>query len=170
MREIYTDKNGDRQDVPVTTVVSIDSSGNEVTNAAGENVVNTVAEVSNFNVSGNETRIDVWGLNGSLSALTAGTGKGPDTFIVDVSEYATGRCFINAVLETGTIEHTVTVGWSEDGVAGNVHDSGTSVWSAQTDNQGAVLTILDNFAHITVSQGAGTAEDMWIYINGREIA
>lgn len=110
---------------------------------------------------------DIYGDAVTKVALVAGSGKGPDTFIVDVTDF--GQIFLGAIMETGTVTHTAGISWSSDGVAANVF-ADSDAWTAQAGNQIAVLTKKGNFLHLTFTEVTGTAETVWLYVEGREQA
>ncbi|HSH28683.1 MAG TPA: hypothetical protein VK971_02155 [Thiohalobacter sp.] len=123
---------------------------------------------SDVSIYGTSLQDDLWGDEVNKAALVNGTGKGPDYFYVDMRQY--GRAALAVMLETGSVEQTATIAWSPSGDESGDWHSETTLWSAQAGNQGSAITILDNFARITLTQNTGAAEAVYAYVVGRELA
>jgi len=120
---------------------------------------------SNISPYGDNLSSDVWGDPVTKVVLPDGSGLGASTFIVDMRNY--GRAFLGLMPTTLTVTtQTVVVTWSKSGTTGTDH-SATTVINAVAGNSGAALTILDNFAHITISATVSNA--MYVYLTGREL-
>ena len=109
---------------------------------------------------GQSLHTHVVGTPATKVAFTSG-----DTFIVDMRAF--GKATFVAMMSGTTMVHGATVAWSHDGGA-ETHSTAT-LWAAQTGDRGAAMTILDNFAHISITRDA-TSENVYGYITGRELA
>ena len=114
------------------------------------------------------------GIIGTLAtkvALPSGAGKGPDTYVVDLSKFGSANIYLVALYATGTVTHTADIQYSNDGQSANAHPAtAESLWAATAGNLEAAITKKDRYAHITVEQVTGTAELVHYYVVGREIA
>lgn len=138
--------------------------GIQSTNGAAHVAVKT----SDVSIYGQSLQDDLWGDEVNKLALVNGSAKGPDYFYVDMRQY--GRASLAVMLATGSVEQTAVIDWSPSGDPSGDWHSSTTLWSAQTGNQGAAITILDNYARIALTQNTGTAENIYAYVVGREIA
>lgn len=129
-----------------------------------------ISSISKFPpVSGENLYFPLLGSLVTKVALPSGSGKGPDTYVVDLSQYSSSDVRLVALYATGTVTHTADVSFSNDGQAGNVHTP-VNLWTAVAGNRSAAIPKNDRFAHITITQVTGTAESVHYYTEGREIA
>ncbi|MCK4500843.1 hypothetical protein KAU11_10110 [Candidatus Babeliales bacterium] len=147
--------------------ITIDSAGKPAVVVVVGDTVNVSEQ---RNVYGLTPVTDIWGIQSAKDALPDGAGKGASTFIVDCRQYGLGRCVLGVLMATGAVTHTASVSWSATGLAADAGQADADEWAAQTGNQQSILDIKDNYAHITLTQITGTAEDIYAYLSGRELA
>lgn len=87
-------------------------------------------------------------------------------YIVDMRTF--GKATFVTLTSGTTMLHGASVAWSHDG--GSETHTATTLWSStKAGDQGAAVTVLDNFGHYTLTFDS-TGETIYSYLTGRELA
>ena len=131
-------------------------------------VVAVGGKVSIDGVGGDALKSPFIGTVNTRVSLPSGAGLGPDTFVVDLERYSSSG--IQLVVLTGAADHSVSIQYSNDGQAANIHPATPETLIANANGSiSSQVTKKDRFLHITLSQ-VGAASTVYAYVTGREVA